>query len=227
MLRFFHGDILQFRAMIFQIAAGQRDRRSMNSKIPRSDHQKGMQKIRATAAQQDLRMMYDNLRVDVLAWGISTRTFERTYGVELSLALDTVIYRDVDAVLEFLANCVRRLEPDASVLNSRYVEERLVSTMMWRITSSIRYWFARRRELPPDWFRTAAALDQLDVLPDTILRARSRDQAIFLGVLAGLYIKRCPKQLCTEWAARSPIVQGWPPLLVQAMESELLLRIDF
>lgn len=130
-------------------------------------------------------------------------------------------------MLEFLADCVRGLEPDASVLHSRYVAKRLMRKMMWRVTSSIKYLFARRRDVPHDWLRTAAPLHQPSVLPDTILTAASRDRAIFLGILAGLYIKRCPKQLCSEWAARSPIAQGWPPLLVQAMESELLLRIDF
>jgi hypothetical protein len=132
-----------------------------------------------------------------------------------------------------IAETVKGIKSDKTTDNSRYVTERLMKKAMWATTSSIKYIFAKRRTFPSDeiqpriiQFQSSAAKSLTESLSKIVSGMTSKDSAIFLGILSGIYFKTCPKELINNWLERKNEPLG-SIFTVSTLEGELLMSIDF
>lgn len=174
-----------------------------------------------------------NARASSLLRHYNKSEFHTKYDATIANTLSKIIYEDIGVVISAIAETVKSIKSDETTDHSRYVTERLMRKAMWATTSSIKYIFAKRQPFPPDeiqpriiQFQSSAAKSLTESLSKVVSGMTSKDSAIFLGILSGIYFKTCPKELIKDWMERrNENPNGL--FTIWALEGELLMTIDY
>jgi hypothetical protein len=179
----------------------------------------------------------DDAQLNYIIRNIHMHAFEKTYNTTIAEALEKIIYEEVDVAFLAIGQTVQGITPDQSVDHSAYISTRLMKKVMWATTSSIKYRFARRRKyehyglIPTFTFTNGGyreAKPIIEELKKMIAALTAQDAAIFMGKLAGIYIKTCPKKRVRDWAEKeniNPISLFF--MLTWDLEGGLLMFIDY
>lgn len=196
------------------------------------------QKLRKFQAQMEEDWRQGDARAKSIWRKYDKIEFEKNYKIILAIFLEKLIYEDISANISALAETVKSIKPDKTVDHSSYIATRLMKKAMWATTSSVKYLFVRRREYPPVQLRSrviqfphSASKSLAEDLSKIISSMTARDAAVFLGRLAGMYFKTCPREIYQDWREKMDKSPGalFSSMLFMTwtMEGELLMTIDF
>jgi hypothetical protein len=192
---------------------------------------------RAETAASELKWFQDGWRSRWIRWTYSRRNFQESHGRALETSLDALIFEDLDVVLRALAAAVISIPTDGSVCDSAWVAIRVATGEMAARTWSLGKLFERRKAWPrgtavpgPAPSSITPEMRLLQPLLALMSTMNGRDAAVFIGRLAGAYIKACPVVRYEQYVFRNPrrsAIDLWPILRTYILENDLLLRINY
>ncbi len=71
------------------------------------DYRRGMERVRAIIAEEELGWIYGEIRTKLILWTTNHSEFQRHFGQSIIASVEKIIYGDVGTILRSIADAMR------------------------------------------------------------------------------------------------------------------------